>query len=69
DLDKLNTIDLVYRQYGEELNKLGITLCHIDMFTKLYTVMLVRNEDYPVFKQYADNIDECVGKHYTEKWL
>ncbi len=25
DLDELDTIDLVYKQYGEELNKLGIT--------------------------------------------
>ncbi len=68
DLDELGSIDLVYKIYGEELEKMGITLCCIDTLSDSYTIMLIKNSEYEQFKKYADNFLEFTGKHYTEEW-
>ncbi len=68
DLDELGSIDLVYKLYGSELEKKGITLCSVDTLSDSYIIMLVKNDDYIKFKKYADRFIEFKGKHYTEEW-
>lgn len=68
DLDELGSIDLVYKLYGEELEKIGITLCCVDTLSDSYSIMLVRNEDFPKFKAYTEKFKEFRGKHYSEAW-
>ncbi len=68
DLNELDSIDLVYKIYAKELEKLGITLCLLDTLSDSYSIFLVHSKDYDSFKKYADGFDEFSGKHHSEEW-
>jgi hypothetical protein len=67
DLSILNSIDKVYKIFGERLNTFNITLCGIDIDSDSYQIMLVKNDDFEKVKQLAKNLG-FEAEHYTEEW-
>jgi len=68
DLNELSSIDLVYKLYGVELDKMGYTLCSIDTESDSYTILLIEKENYEKFKNAVNNLTDFTPKHYTDQW-
>ncbi len=67
DLSVLNSIDKVYKIFGENLEKFNITLCGIDINSDSYQIMLVKKGDFEKVKQLAKNLG-FEAEHYTDEW-
>ncbi len=69
-LDNINDTSLignVYKLYGVELQKQGITLCNIDTGSDSYTILLIRTENYTTLQACVKEIGYVV-QDYTMEW-
>lgn len=67
DLSVLNSIDKVYKIFGENLEKFNVTMCGIDINSDSYQILLVKKGDFEKVNQLAKNLG-FEAEHYTDEW-